>query len=155
MCNQNFLERISQINIDIAHKICRNESLREEKGSYFLTRYTLNFHDEIDAGSSSPIYWGLLCNGGGFAGDGVLIGSLDELKDLNRTQDFQDVLQELSRYAQSLPMIVYHLDHIVGVLLTHLKKKDSTCFKEITELISILARDMRSELYPYFRRYVR
>eukprot|EP00466_Bigelowiella_natans_P014183 jgi/Bigna1/143891/aug1.82_g18599 len=112
---QNFLERISQINIDIAHKICRNESLREEKGSYFLTR-------------------------------------LDELKDLNRTQDFQDVLQELSRYAQSLPMIVYHLDHIVGVLLTHLKKKGSTCFKEVTELLSILARDMRSELYPYFKR---
>ena len=77
---------------------------------------------------------------------------LDELRTQDRGQHFGDFVQDVYLYVQSLPMLLHHLDKITGALLHHLSIEQSSCVPHLLDLISLLARDMRGEFYPYFYR---
>ena len=80
-----------------------------------------------------------------------LLDVLDEFRELDTSKDFKYLSFELSPLVQSMAMLLYNVDAVVGVLVKHLRIPGTLCVKALLTLTSTLARDLRDEFYPHFR----
>lgn len=77
---------------------------------------------------------------------------LRELEHLKTSADsnFRHLYYVIRPWSVSLPMIILHLKDIIKALLRFLDQTKPELVPAVLSLIGILARDMRSEFYPYF-----
>jgi hypothetical protein len=80
-----------------------------------------------------------------------LLDVLDEFRELDTSKDFKYLSFELSPLVQSMAMLLYNVDAVVGLLVKHLRIPGTLCVKALLTLTSTLARDLRDEFYPHFR----
>eukprot|EP01080_Neovahlkampfia_damariscottae_P008714 gene8714-660_t len=77
--------------------------------------------------------------------------NLKSCMELNKSEDFKKLNEELFPYQRSFNELYYNRIKIIEVLLKHLKKKKSMATDQILSLISILAKDLRTEFYPLLK----
>lgn len=61
---------------------------------------------------------------------------------------------EINPFIQSLPLILHHKEKVFSILMRHVSLPNSMSRKGLTDLIAVLARDLRSEFYPFFEQVV-
>ncbi|KAI9139232.1 armadillo-type protein [Paraphysoderma sedebokerense] len=76
--------------------------------------------------------------------------SLDSWRELNLTVHFTEFSKEIDPFVQSLPLILYHKDTIVNILIKHIKVEESMAYEPILNLITMLARDLGVDFNPFF-----
>ncbi|KAJ3068143.1 U3 snoRNP protein [Podochytrium sp. JEL0797] len=76
--------------------------------------------------------------------------------ELNMTAEFSAFRRDVYHKAQSLEQILYHQKEIVDLLVLHLEKDSSTGAAEpLLNLVTLLARDLQEEFFPYFPRVLK
>ena len=78
------------------------------------------------------------------------LDAFTEWRQKNRTEDSSSALNELYPLIRSLPMVVYNLNRIVGIILRHHQKPDSMATEPLLNLLGTLARDVRKDFTPHF-----
>ncbi|KAJ7422794.1 Small subunit processome component 20 like protein [Pitangus sulphuratus] len=124
-----FSERLSNINIDIIHRIDRTGSYAEDTfirvGSY-----------------SSSLFWQEV--------ETYFFEGLRKWKELNLTQHFVQFYNEVANKCQSFHQLVYYQSAIVQSLKTHLQVEGSLAYQPLLNLVVQLARDLQADFYPHF-----
>ncbi|KAI3637330.1 hypothetical protein MIR68_004655 [Amoeboaphelidium protococcarum] len=87
-------------------------------------------------------------------GDSYFNASLQEWRDLNCTLDFQRFCQEVQSLVNTFNQVVFYKDDIVQVLLNHLNKDQSLAMDALLNLVTMLAKDLRDDFYPYFAQFI-
>ncbi|KAI9366155.1 hypothetical protein DFJ73DRAFT_163560 [Zopfochytrium polystomum] len=85
-------------------------------------------------------------------GESFFVESLPLWRDLNLTPEFTRYLRESSRYTQSLQQILYHKQLIVDQLVSFLEVPNTPALEPLLNLVTLLARDLQEEFFPYFFR---
>ncbi|KAJ3332477.1 U3 snoRNP protein, partial [Blyttiomyces sp. JEL0837] len=84
-------------------------------------------------------------------GDSFFVEGLASWKDLNSTADFKAFLKEVANYAQSLQQVLYHRERIVELMLKYMTP-EGLAIESLLNLVTVLARDLQEEFYPYYLR---
>ncbi|KAI8611937.1 armadillo-type protein [Chytriomyces sp. MP71] len=80
------------------------------------------------------------------------VDGLAHWQDLNSTAEFTSFRREVSKYAQSLQQILYHQKEIVDAIVKYLENQNALAAEPLLSLVTLLARDLQEEFFPYFPR---
>ena len=87
-------------------------------------------------------------------GDSYFREALQQWMDLNCTTHFSDFVQDVRGLVQTFPLVLFHKDKIVDILVRHLSVDDTLAYEPLISLTTFLARDLRSEFYPHFGKFI-
>ena len=74
--------------------------------------------------------------------------------ELNLTDDFTAFLNQVTPLVGSLPLLLHNKNGVVEAIISHLSKEESKAIKPLCACLSALARDLRHEMYPFFKQLV-
>jgi hypothetical protein len=80
--------------------------------------------------------------------------AFERWRELDCSSTFVAFTKDVETYTRSLPLLLHHKDEVVRLLLEHLQVEKSMSTKALLELVSVLARDLRYEFYPYLGRVI-
>eukprot|EP01038_Epipyxis_sp_PR26KG_P008131 gene8131-11009_t len=115
-------QRLQAINIDIVHKIRNNSQFR-------TTKEVTDIHGIL------PCYFQ---------------EELEELRKLDTTRHFKKFYWSIVDYVQSLPELLLHKEKIVELIIAQIKIIPKCETQSYFILLSVLARDIKEQLYPCF-----
>lgn len=75
-------------------------------------------------------------------------------RDTNATAQFSAFLKDVTPLSRSFHELMFNKDEVVAVLVKHLSVSDSQAQEPLVELLSLLAYDLRAEVYPHFPAFV-
>ncbi|KAI9725586.1 MAG: U3 snoRNP protein [Chrysothrix sp. TS-e1954] len=78
--------------------------------------------------------------------------ALEQWKDLNMSSTFTSFVSEVDPLCQSLPMIIYHRDQILDLLLCRVEQHDALSLEPLLDLIAQLAHDLGARFERCFER---
>ncbi|KAG5868691.1 hypothetical protein JTB14_031637 [Gonioctena quinquepunctata] len=74
---------------------------------------------------------------------------------LNLSEAYESFQREIRTYNFiTLPQVLLSKDHIVEILIKHLKLKNPLCIQTLLELVVALAKDLHKEFYVYFPKFL-
>lgn len=80
--------------------------------------------------------------------------ALKDWADTDLSSSFDAFYRQVAHISHSLPLLLHHKKRIVDALLDHVSMPESSSRKALLALLPVLARDLRSEVYPFFQRIV-
>ncbi|KAJ8922427.1 hypothetical protein NQ315_004373 [Exocentrus adspersus] len=77
--------------------------------------------------------------------------AIDKWNVLNLSEGYESFRKEIraGNYI-TLPQVLYSKDHIVEVLIKHLKLKNPLCLQPLLEIVVAVAKDLQKEFYQYY-----
>ncbi|KAJ3068043.1 U3 snoRNP protein, partial [Rhizoclosmatium hyalinum] len=78
------------------------------------------------------------------------VDGISHWQDLNMTAEFTAFRREVYHKAQSLELVLYHQKEIVELIIKYLEIPKSGAAEPLLNLVTLLARDLQEEFFPYF-----
>ncbi|KAK9695959.1 U3 snoRNP protein [Basidiobolus ranarum] len=78
--------------------------------------------------------------------------ALQSWKELNCTTNFAEFYVKVEKHTQSLAQLLYHKENVIDILEEHLKVEDSLALEPLLNLVTMLAKDLQEEFFPYYER---
>ncbi|KAI9189964.1 U3 snoRNP protein [Blastocladiella emersonii ATCC 22665] len=79
--------------------------------------------------------------------ESFFVGALQQWQELNCTAEFSAFVRDINRYAQSLALVLYHKQEIVEAIIRHLGVMSTNAYEPILNLTTMLAKDLRQEIF--------
>ncbi|KAI9221922.1 hypothetical protein BC828DRAFT_414454 [Blastocladiella britannica] len=79
--------------------------------------------------------------------DSHFVNAIAAWQELNCTEHFSQFVRQVMPMTQSLTLVIHHKDTLVAALLHHLAVKDSLALEPLLDLIVMLAKDLRQDLF--------
>ncbi|ORY03876.1 hypothetical protein K493DRAFT_276201 [Basidiobolus meristosporus CBS 931.73] len=78
--------------------------------------------------------------------------ALQSWRELNCTTHFAEFYVSVEKYTQSLAQLLYHKERVVEILEQHLSVEDSLALEPMLNLVTMLAKDLQEEFFPFYER---
>jgi hypothetical protein len=79
---------------------------------------------------------------------------LERLRDIDQTSDFRAFRRSVKDLVPSMGALLFHKAKVVDAITESLANSESLAWKTVLHFVGVLARDLRSELYPEVPRLV-
>ena len=79
---------------------------------------------------------------------------LEEWKDLNLSATFTSFAKEVTPLCDSLPMVIYHADALMDIMMSYIERGDELGMEPVLDLLAKFAQDLDVRFETYFARSV-